>query len=91
MKLHKAYMAVALMLAVSPLFLVLSDMVGYREPLDLAAEALGLKDISEEVTWTPFFDYTVPGLPPALGYAVTGAVGVALVTLLGRALQRMAK
>jgi len=89
--LRKAYMAVALLLAVSPLFLVLSDMVGYREPLDLAAEALGLKDVSEEVNWTPFFDYTVPGLPPTLGYVVAGAAGIALVTLLSRALRRIVK
>jgi len=90
-KLRKAYLAVAVLLAVSPLFLLLSDMVGYHEPLDLAAEALGLKDVSEEVNWTPLFDYTVPGLPPALGYVVAGATGIALVVLLGRVLQRMVK
>jgi cobalt/nickel transport protein len=90
-KLRKAYLVVALLLAASPLFLVLSDMVGYHEPLDLAAELLGLKDVSEEVNWTPFFDYTVPGLPPALGYAVAGAIGVAAVVLLGEALRRVLK
>jgi cobalt/nickel transport protein len=90
-KLRKAYLVVALLLAASPLFLVLSDMVGYHEPLDLAAELLGLKDVSEEVNWTPFFDYTVPGLPPALGYVVAGAVGTALVVLLSKVLQRMVK
>ena len=88
---RRAYLAVALLLAVSPLFLLLSDMVGYHEPLDLAAEALGLRDISEEVNWTPFFDYTVPGLPPELGYVVAGAVGISLVVLISRALQRMVK
>ena len=88
---RRAYLAVALLLAVSPLFLLLSDMVGYHEPLDLVAEALGLRDISEEVNWTPFFDYTVPGLPPELGYVVAGAVGISLVVLISRALQRMVK
>lgn len=91
MKVRKAYLVVAALLAASPLFLALSEMLGYREPLDLAAEALGLEDISERITWTPFFDYSVPGLPPELGYVVAGALGVAAVVLLGKAVERLVK
>lgn len=91
MRARTAYLAVAALLAVSPLFLILSDMVGYHEPLDIVAEVLGLEDISEKLTWTPLFDYSVPGLPPELGYVVAGAIGVAALIALGKAIERMAK
>jgi len=75
---RRALLLIAALLAVSPLFgVVLANLVGYREPLDLAAEALGLRETTEEVNWTPLLDYTVPGLPDWLGYIVSGAIGAA--------------
>lgn len=83
-KSKRAWIAIALMLIVSPVFgIILADMVGYHEPLDLAAEAAGLRDVSEEISWTPFFDYSVPGLPDELGYVVAGALGVAVIVVTG--------
>jgi hypothetical protein len=61
-KSKRAWIAITVMLILSPVFgVILADMVGYHEPLDLAAEIAGLRDVSEEVNWTPFFDYSVPG------------------------------
>lgn len=78
------------LILVSPIFgVILADMVGYHEPLDIAAELLGLKDITEETNWTPFLDYTVPGLPDWLGYIVAGIIGVAVVLALGFTIQKL--
>ena len=82
-------LCLAVLLALSPLFMVLSDMVGYREPLDLAAEALGLEDLTEDINWTPLLDYSVPGLDPLVGYPLSGLMGVAVILGLGRLLERV--
>jgi len=77
---RKAFLTIAVLIILSPVFGVfLANLVGYREPLDLAAEALGLSETTEEINWTPFLDYTVPGLPDWLGYMVSGVIGVAVV------------
>ena len=89
-KSKRAWTVIVLMLIVSPLFgVILSGMVGYHEPLDLAAEAVGLVDISEEISWTPFFDYGVPGLPDEVGYVATGALGVAVIFIVGYAAMKV--
>ena len=79
-----ALLATLALVVVSPIFGVyLAGLVGYHEPLDIAAELLGLRETTEEVNWTPFLDYTVPGLPDWLGYIVSGLLGVAVVLALG--------
>lgn len=81
---NRLLLVIATLLLISPLFGVfLSEIIGYHEPLDIAAEIIGLKDISEEINWTPFYDYTVPGLPQELGYVVSGLIGVLAVIVLG--------
>ena len=85
----KKWALVVLLVVISPLFGVyLAALVGYHEPLDVAAEKLGLHDLTEKTNWTPFLDYTVPGLPDWLGYIVSGFMGVAIVAALGYALAR---
>ncbi len=85
-------MVIIALLVVSPLFgVVLADMVGYHEPLDIAAEELGLNDTSEEINWTPFIDYTFPGLPPILGYIVSGLIGIAIIFSIGAVLHRLVR
>lgn len=80
----KALLAILALVVISPVFGVyLSDLVGFHEPLDIAAELLGLKETTEEINWTPFLDYTVPGLEPWLGYIVSGIIGIAAVLALG--------
>lgn len=80
----KALIIVITLVLVSPLFgVILADMVGYHEPLDVVAEKLGLQDLSEEIDWTPFFDYTVPGLPNTIGYIVSGFIGIGIILAIG--------
>lgn len=86
---RRAWITIVALLIVSPVFgVMLADAVGYREPLDVAAEAVGLRDVSEEITWTPLFDYRVPGLPDEVGYAVSGAIGVLAIVAVGCAMLR---
>ncbi len=89
---RRAWIAIIVLALVSPVFgVILADMVGYHEPLDVAAEKLGLKDLSEKLNWTPLFDYTVPGLDPVTGYIVSAFIGVAIILVIGMALKRLAK
>jgi len=87
---RKVLILTFILVIISPVFGVrLADMVGYHEPLDLAAESLGLEDVSEEINWTPFFDYTVPGLPDVIGYIIAGFIGVFVVLGLGIGLSKI--
>jgi len=71
----------AVLLLISPIFGVwLANLVGYAEPLDHVAEALHLNE--SEFNWTPFKDYTVPGLPDEVGYIVAGVMGFTVFLLL---------
>jgi len=89
---RKAWITIIVLLVISPVFgVVLADIVGYHEPLDVAAELIGLSDISEQMNWTPFFDYTVPGLPAEAGYIVAGAIGVAIIAVIGYAMVKIAQ
>lgn len=84
MRFKRAWVTIFVLLLVSPLFgVILADIVGYHEPLDVAAELLGKKDLTEEVNWTPFLDYTIPWLPAEIGYIVSGFIGVAVITFIG--------
>ncbi|HIE59804.1 MAG TPA: hypothetical protein EYP82_07765 [Hydrogenothermaceae bacterium] len=86
---RRALMFVAVLVIVSPLFGVVgSELVGYHEPLDLAAEMLGLEEWSLP-EWTPFTDYTVPGLPDTIGYIVAGFIGVGVILAIGVLLARL--
>ena len=76
----KSILIIIALVLISPLFgVVLAEAVGYHEPLDLAAETLGLNDLTDALNWTPFLDYTVPGLPDEIGYIVSGLLGVAII------------
>ena len=87
---RKVLILTFILVIISPVFgVILADMVGYHEPLDLAAESLGLEDVSEEINWTPFFDYTVPGLPDVIGYIIAGFIGVFVVLGLGIGLSKI--
>ncbi|MCW4042744.1 MAG: PDGLE domain-containing protein [Candidatus Bathyarchaeota archaeon] len=65
---------------VSPIFgVILADIVGFHEPLDIAAEKVELHDLSKDMNWTPLFDYTIPGLSPEIGYIISGLLGIAII------------
>jgi len=91
----KALLAIAVLLVVSPLFGVVgAELVGYHEPLDVAAEKLGLEEAG---LWSGLLpDYTVPGLPEdwaglSVGYIISGLVGVAIILAIGLALLAIVK
>jgi len=85
---RKTLFTVIVLIIVSPVFgVILADAVGYHEPLDVAAEMLNLEDITEDINWTPFLDYTVSGLPDVLGYIVSGFIGVGVILGLGYVLK----
>ena len=76
----------------SPIFgIYLSDMVGYHEPLNLAAKYIGLRDVSREINWTPFFRYSFPFMPPILGYIASGFLGVGIILITGYIMVHMSK
>ena len=84
MRFKRAWVTIFVLLLVSPLFgVILAEIVGYHEPLDVAAELLGKRDLTEEVNWTPFLDYTIPWLPAEIGYIVSGFIGVAVIMFIG--------
>ncbi|MEM1569573.1 MAG: PDGLE domain-containing protein [Candidatus Bathyarchaeia archaeon] len=88
----KALTLILALIAISPIFgVLLADIVGYHEPLDVAAEALNLPDLTELINWTPFLDYTIPGLPAEVGYIIAGFIGVLIIFGLGVLLSRMVR
>ncbi len=81
---RKTILIVVFLVTISPIFgVILSEAVGYHEPLDIVAELLGLEDRTEDTNWTPLLDYTFPGLPDTVGYIVAGLIGVTIVLVLG--------
>ena len=91
MKIKRYWILIGILLIISPIFgIILADMVGYHEPLDIAAEKLGLRDLTEQMNWTPFLDYTVPGIPDEIGYIIAGLIGIFVIFLIGYILQYLA-
>ncbi|MEO3993133.1 MAG: PDGLE domain-containing protein [Desulfurococcaceae archaeon TW002] len=79
---RKTLLTLLALLVISPIFgVILADILGYHEPLDLAAEELGLNE--SEFTWTPLKDYTIPNLPDWLGYILCGALGILIIVFIG--------
>jgi len=78
---RRSHLAIIVLVLISPLFGVIgANIVGYREPLDVAAELIGMKE--SEPVWSGIFpDYTIPGLPDEIAYIVAGLVGVGVLLL----------
>ncbi len=78
---RRSYLLILILVLVSPIFGVIgADIVGYHEPLDVAAEMIGLGE--SEPVWSGIFpDYTVPGVPDVIGYVISGLVGVGVLLL----------
>ncbi|MCS7102797.1 MAG: cobalamin biosynthesis protein [Candidatus Korarchaeum sp.] len=77
----RSYLAIIILVLISPLFGVVgANIVGYREPLDVAAELVGIKE--SEPVWSGIFpDYTLPGLPDEVAYVIAGLVGVGVLLI----------
>lgn len=80
---------IAVMILVSPLFAYTAELVGYSEPLENAAEIIGLEENPIYEGVLP--DYSVPGLDPYVGTLIAGLVGTVIVLSLGYALSRYAR
>ena len=84
LKFRKALMLTLILVFISPIFgVILADMVGYHEPLDVAAESLNLPDLTNVINWTPFLDYTMPGLSDEIGYIIAGIIGISIILVIG--------
>jgi|Deesub1362B_J571_1020462.scaffolds.fasta_scaffold00275_18 hypothetical protein len=70
------WIALGVLIILTPLFAYLAEIVGYSEPLENVAEMLGVEDDQEYTGILP--DYTVPGLDMASGTLVSAVVGTAL-------------
>lgn len=90
--LKKALIVTLILIFISPIFgVILSKLVGYHEPLDIVAEKLNLQDLTESINWTPFLDYTIPGLPDEIGYILAGFLGISIILSIGIILNRLVK
>ncbi|WP_455278046.1 PDGLE domain-containing protein [[Eubacterium] cellulosolvens] len=88
----KTLIFLLIIILVSPIFgVILADIVGFREPLDIAAEKVELQDLSQDINWTPLFDYTIPGLSPEIGYIISGILGIAIILGAGFVFKRLGK
>ena len=74
----KVWIAIGVMILLSPLFAYAAELVGYSEPLENVAEMLGAEENQEYTGILP--DYSVPGLDPYIGTLISGIVGT-LITL----------
>lgn len=87
---YKLLLVITILIIISPLFgVLLAERIGYHEPLDVAAEKLGLKEVS--LYHTPFEDYTFPGLNPVAGYMLAGLLGTGIILAIGWLLSKMVK
>ena len=87
----KTLIITLILVLISPLFgVILADMVGYHEPLDVAAESINLPDLTETINWTPLLDYyTASGLTAEVGYIIAGFIGIGLLLGIGLVLNRL--
>ena len=78
---RRAYILIVVLVALSPLFGVIgAEIVGYHEPLDVAADKAGIKE--SEPLWRGILpDYTFPGLGSISGYMLAGLMGVLILLL----------
>ncbi|WP_330631044.1 metal transporter [Halocatena halophila] len=74
----KAIGGLALLVAVSPLFAIGAEAVGYIEPLEHAAELTGARTHATVIVAGLFTEYGIPGLGTAAGTLIAGAVGTVL-------------
>ena len=88
----KALIIIAILILISPIFgIILSDKLGFHEPLDVVAEELNLPDWTEDLNWTPFLGYFLPNLLPEAGYILAGFLGIGIILIMGFVLQRLLK
>ncbi|MDI9611357.1 MAG: energy-coupling factor ABC transporter permease [Archaeoglobales archaeon] len=80
-----SFALIAVLIALSPIFAYFAENVGYSEPLENAAEMLGLEESPIYEGLLP--DYTIPGLDPYIGTLISGAIGVMIVLMLAYAVR----
>ncbi len=86
----KAYVAIALMIALAPLFAWAADNVNYSEPLENAAEKTESHEQGDSLFHGIFSDYIIPGANPYVSALIAGIIGCAII-LMATAILRKAK
>jgi len=86
----KAYIAIAIMIILAPLFAWAADKVGYSEPLENAAEETGAEE-GESIFSGIFPDYTIPGLNPYISAFITGLIGSVIILAIAFAAKKLSK
>ncbi len=86
----KALFVIAVLIILTPFFTYAAELVGYSEPLENVAAALGVEE------GAPLYrgilpDYTVSGLDPYVGALISAAMGSAAVFLLVYGLFRLTR
>lgn len=79
----------AVLVGLAPVFAWAAGAVGYAEPVANAAAATGAASHAEPTAVAPFPGYAVPGLGPAAGTLVAGAVGTLLTLAAATGLGRL--
>jgi len=88
-KYKNALIVVSVLVIISPIFgVVLANAIGYHEPLDVAADMLHLHEMKLP-NWTPFADYTFPGVPDTIGYIIAGFIGIGVILVIGYLLSKV--
>ncbi|MEM1994430.1 MAG: hypothetical protein QXW32_02985 [Nitrososphaerales archaeon] len=85
---RKALIAVVVLIILTPLFAYAAELVGYSEPLENVAAALGVEE-GEPLYGGILPDYKVSGLDPYVGTLISAAVGCAAVFLLVYSVSRL--
>jgi hypothetical protein len=78
-----AFIAILVMILVSPFFAWAAEAVDYAEPLENAAEHLGAMEYEYAIISGVLPDYTIPGTNPYASTIVAGVVGSLIVLGLG--------
>ncbi len=78
-KWRSVLIVISVMILVSPFFAWASEVVGYAEPLENAAEHLGAMEHEYAIISGIIPDYTIPGANPYASTIVAGIVGCLIV------------
>ena len=74
----KAYILIASLIILAPIFAWAADLVGYSEPLENAAEEAGASEHGGAYHGI-FPDYTLPGINPYLSAMIAGIIGCLII------------
>lgn len=90
-KWRNAFIAIAVMILSAPIFAWSAKQVGYAEPLEAAAEKVGVLKHGYSLLKGIFPEYVVPGLNPYLSAILSGILGCLMVLFIGWGMGKILK